>query len=195
MASSRGEQRLHVPHPARVTGLGCCDGLRKDAAARRRNSSRENARRAETDNDLFIDCLGMWKADMASSKSDGSLPTRDGKLEFWGDNRVSGYLFFKYPGTMMATVDFESMGNWSAHHEPGEHGHCALKLEWDLNVMHDDDDEPEFDYKAMEFVTQGHVHTILWAGLVFNHVSTTQSHLLGNSPGKSVKGKQYIRAV
>mmetsp|Transcript_55680 Transcript_55680/g.153153 ORF Transcript_55680/g.153153 Transcript_55680/m.153153 type:complete len:137 (+) Transcript_55680:2-412(+) len=136
----------------------------------------------------------MWKADTTNQRLAGQLPFRDGKLEFWGDNRVSGYLFYKYPGTMMATVDFESMGNWSAHHQAGEHGHSALKLVWDMTVFHEDG-EDEFDYNAMEFVTQGHVHTIMWAGLVFNHVATNQSHLLGSSPGKSGKGKQYIKAV
>ena len=138
-----------------------CAGQRKappDLKAEMRQ--RAMALRNDTTDDLFVDMLGKWEP----VKTKGEV--LHGSVEFWADNRVKGQLVSTVG--VFATVNFESMGEWSAA-AGGE-----ITLAWEEFV-------DDTDYNAMSYDEVS--KQISWGGLQFIRSTTFESHLAG-SPGK-----------
>ena len=93
-----------------------------------------------------------------------------GSLEFWADNRVKGQLVSTVG--VFATVNFESMGEWSAA------AGGKVTIAWEEPV-------DDTDYNVMSY-DEG-AKLVSWSGLDFVHQAMFESHM-ASSPGRRAQG-------
>ena len=101
-ADNKKRFTLHLPNPLQDAKL-CCAHVGRPPAEMQAAKERISALRV--DDALFVDTLGLW-----TSLSDPS--GREGVLEFWADNVVTGKVVNTI-GIGLAILCFKGIGEWN----------------------------------------------------------------------------------